>query len=328
MDLLSSRQVDAGGGIVAVPAAELAEAWQRLQPRYPDIFATPAAVPDLWDRVEARACEEAGNWTGAVLHFDRLLASGPDADLFVHRGSAHAELTRWDRAAADYARASQLRSSDRELAAARPALPGGRRLGRLPQGVAELLDARADEGCGGGQLPGLVVRLRPGCGRRPGRPPVRLAEQAARSQADSYAFLNTLGSILYRAGRFEEANRTLHDAVKRQGSGGTGWDCLLMAMTQQRLGHPEEARKWLEKAVTWMEHESAEMSWENRLELQRCGERRSNCLGARRRMSNLHYRCTTAPGRSRRPILPAAGIATFRRWSRSRTSPDNFSPSE
>jgi Flp pilus assembly protein TadD len=74
-------------------------------------------------------------------------------------------------------------------------------------------------------------------------PVVHLAELAAASRP-SNTRLNTLGATLYRAGRFEEADRQLSRAVDVHG-GGTALDALFLAMVQHQLGHGEEARRWL-----------------------------------------------------------------------------------
>jgi len=60
--------------------------------------------------------------------------------------------------------------------------------------------------------------------------------------------LNTLGAILYRAGRVEEAIEQLERAVAAHGAGGTYYDALFLAMANHRIGHAEEARSWLRRA--------------------------------------------------------------------------------
>jgi Flp pilus assembly protein TadD len=57
--------------------------------------------------------------------------------------------------------------------------------------------------------------------------------------------LNTLGAILYRAGRFEAAVQKLNRAVEVHGANGTEYDALFLAMAHHQLGHAEEARRWL-----------------------------------------------------------------------------------
>ena len=83
--------------------------------------------------------------------------------------------------------------------------------------------------------------------------------------------LNTLGASTYRAGHFEEAIGHLNDAMKvlhqplgqrtgvdasARGGGpstpiasGEAMDWLILAMAHHRLGHAEEARRWLDKAT-------------------------------------------------------------------------------
>jgi tetratricopeptide (TPR) repeat protein len=79
--------------------------------------------------------------------------------------------------------------------------------------------------------------------------PLRLAEQAVASDPRNADCMNTLGTVLYRAGRFEAAVQRLNQSIALQGQGGTVWDWLFLAMAHHRLGHPEEARRWFEKAV-------------------------------------------------------------------------------
>jgi hypothetical protein len=73
---------------------------------------------------------------------------------------------------------------------------------------------------------------------------VKLAELAAASKPAS-SRLNTLGAILYRAGRFDEAVQQLGRAVDLRGADDSPYDALFLAMAHQQLGHGEEARRWL-----------------------------------------------------------------------------------
>jgi tetratricopeptide (TPR) repeat protein len=77
-------------------------------------------------------------------------------------------------------------------------------------------------------------------------PPVRLAELAAARSAQNR--LNTLGAVLYRAGRVDEAIEQLGRSVAAHGAGGRHYDALFLAMAHHRLGHAEEARNWLRRA--------------------------------------------------------------------------------
>jgi tetratricopeptide (TPR) repeat protein len=106
---------------------------------------------------------------------------------------------------------------------------------------------------------------------------VKLAERAVADDPNDYACLNTLGAILYRAGAVEAAIDKLNEAMKTQGEGGTYGDWLFLAMAHHRLDHPEEAARWLEKTVNWVEEnkgqnakaetEPSTLAWDDRLEL-------------------------------------------------------------
>ncbi|MHB9077773.1 MAG: tetratricopeptide repeat protein [Pirellulaceae bacterium] len=92
--------------------------------------------------------------------------------------------------------------------------------------------------------------------------------------------MNTLGAVLYRAGRFDEALVHLSeaDALAQNPSKAHGMSpahtWFFLAMTRQRLGHAEEAKQWLDKAVAWTDkifaeadQGTADLSWDGRLTL-------------------------------------------------------------
>jgi tetratricopeptide (TPR) repeat protein len=78
---------------------------------------------------------------------------------------------------------------------------------------------------------------------------VRLAELAVSGapEIDKPAILNTLGAALYRAGRFAEAVRRLEEAVQKRNGVSIEADWVFLAMAHQRLGHHDEARRWLDR---------------------------------------------------------------------------------
>ena len=108
-----------------------------------------------------------------------------------------------------------------------------------------------------------VCALAPGAVPDPLRP-VLLARKSV-ADARSYAALNTLGILLYRAGRYEEAVRTLQEAVRLGSEGGSAFDFFFLGMAHQRLGHVQEARQWLERAVRWTTSNPS-ASWSDELE--------------------------------------------------------------
>ncbi len=109
---------------------------------------------------------------------------------------------------------------------------------------------------------------------------VALAEKSAKSDPQSASFLNTLGAVLYRAGRFDESLQRLTDADRfakqpsRSDMSLPAYTWFFLAMAHHRLGHSEEAKQWLDKAEAWTEKAIAEadqgiefMHWNRRLTL-------------------------------------------------------------
>jgi hypothetical protein len=114
---------------------------------------------------------------------------------------------------------------------------------------------------------------------------VILAETAVKSDAEELADLRALPfkpparelpdtpgvliATLYRAGRHQEAVQVLG---KKLEPWGTARDWYFLAMAHHRLGHADEAKRWLTEATRW--HDQALQSelketdrWEQRLEL-------------------------------------------------------------
>jgi tetratricopeptide (TPR) repeat protein len=109
---------------------------------------------------------------------------------------------------------------------------------------------------------------------------VALAEKAAKSDPKSHSYLNTLGAVLYRAGRLDEAVARLSeaDAVVNEPSGpiksSPAYTWFFLAMAHHRLGHSEKAKKWLDKAAAWTDKaireadkNTEDLPWNRRLTL-------------------------------------------------------------
>jgi tetratricopeptide (TPR) repeat protein len=80
---------------------------------------------------------------------------------------------------------------------------------------------------------------------------VRLAEGALKGYpGPRHEVLNTLGGALYRAGRLEEAIRRLRDGIRfthGTSTTSTPQDWAFLAMAHFRLGHRDEARRWIDR---------------------------------------------------------------------------------
>jgi tetratricopeptide (TPR) repeat protein len=83
--------------------------------------------------------------------------------------------------------------------------------------------------------------------------PVRLAEAAIRNATEAgldfkaSGFQATLGAVLYRAGRYDEAIRRLEEQRQAQGNVGLPATWAFLAMAHHRLGDREEALRWLDQ---------------------------------------------------------------------------------
>jgi tetratricopeptide (TPR) repeat protein len=121
---------------------------------------------------------------------------------------------------------------------------------------------------------------------------IALAEKASQSDPKSFQFLNPLGAVLYRSGRFEDAAKKLKEAeTLGQGSGGSpksspAYAWFFLAMAQERLQHREDARAAFDKAVAetdkgLREHKEgiADVPWNRRLTLKLLRDEAQTLLG-------------------------------------------------
>jgi WD40 repeat protein/tetratricopeptide (TPR) repeat protein len=95
-------------------------------------------------------------------------------------------------------------------------------------------------------------------------PAVKLAELAVKGFPDreKTVALNTLGAALYRAGRFAEAIRRLDEAIKARNGAEEPTDWPFLAMAHQRLGHRNEARRWLDRLRRHQPSEAPNRFWD------------------------------------------------------------------
>jgi tetratricopeptide (TPR) repeat protein len=88
---------------------------------------------------------------------------------------------------------------------------------------------------------------------------------------------NTLGVALYRAGDWKAAIEALNKSMELR-NGGDSSDWFFLALAHWQLGKQEEARKWYEKAVEWMEKNQPEDQ-----ELRRFRNEAEDALGMKRK---------------------------------------------
>jgi tetratricopeptide (TPR) repeat protein/tRNA A-37 threonylcarbamoyl transferase component Bud32 len=84
--------------------------------------------------------------------------------------------------------------------------------------------------------------------------PGRFAATELHANAKQFWSLTEQGALAYRAGRFEESVPLFEQSLAANSQPGTAivnW--LWLALANQRLGKTDEARRWLNKAQTWLD---------------------------------------------------------------------------
>jgi WD40 repeat protein/tetratricopeptide (TPR) repeat protein len=211
-----------------------------LDPKYRNAWA---------HRGEARS--RLGRWADAVADYtEALKLQDSGAATWRLRGAARAELGEWDQAVADFKEAvERAPTGTRELSSLAVA-----HLGRGDLAAYRRACVSMSERLGPTDRPGnwnslsWVCSLAAGDTVEPDRL-VRLMDRAVKAEPNTYAFLNTRGAVLYRAGRFQDAIDQLQEAVKLQGAGGAFEDWVFLALARSRLGQAGQAREALKRAL-------------------------------------------------------------------------------
>jgi WD40 repeat protein len=81
------------------------------------------------------------------------------------------------------------------------------------------------------------------------RDALRWARNAVRLAPESPVCWNTLGAVHYRLGQYQEAIAALQKSIQLNADVPTAEDALFLAMSHQRLGRPDQARAWFDRAL-------------------------------------------------------------------------------
>jgi WD40 repeat protein/tetratricopeptide (TPR) repeat protein len=239
---------------------------------------------DCWYRHRIGSCLAASQWRPALWYLERVLARAPkdwrlyadralvwgklgkeperaaDLDRAIELGADGVFLARladecagrgeWDRAARAAVRASECGPAPhwawRNLALG--CLHSGDRAAYCKVCAAALGEVSPPPNLHMANLVAWVCALGPE-GVADYRRPLALAELAvSHSRPDEkHGALNTLGALLYRAGRWREAVERLREAI--QGGQGGAADWVFLAMAHHRLGEATEARQFLARVT-------------------------------------------------------------------------------
>jgi len=218
--------------------AEAEEAYRAALKLLPD---EPVAQGDL-----GKFLVDQARYQEAEAELNKAIQLQPEHGWFwVLRGWNYADRGQWDKASADFVKATECKEPHEEA--------------WYSQAMLHLRDGDLDgyrKICSDmlqrfGEGATWTCTLSPNSGADPDRI-VSLAEKLLAKSSRDHWHVNQLGAALYRAGRFEEAVKRLTEAAElsyhpyRTNIQHT-W--FFLAMAHHRLGHTDEARRWLDKGM-------------------------------------------------------------------------------
>jgi tetratricopeptide (TPR) repeat protein len=267
--LVSAHQIDEFGGFVPATSAALRESWNSLRLKYPSSFTSSNAELAVWHRKEVMRSQQAADWRSAIRHSDQLIALRPqDPPLWAGRARAYAELDLWQDSLSDFRMAIDSGSDDEQIWCdyALATLASGDRAGYADI-CQRLLDQFADP------IPAAAAaRVMRACIVVPAAADlaalVKLADSTAKDP-DNMFVLAATGAALFRAGRPDEAIGQISQAIEQsRGENVENW--LFLAMAHHHAGQSQEAQRWFDRAVNWLDEPSGNLPssatpWQDRL---------------------------------------------------------------
>jgi tetratricopeptide (TPR) repeat protein/serine/threonine protein kinase len=208
----------------------------------------------------------------AIADYSKVIDLAPkNPEVWNNRGTAYAELGQWQNAASDLAKATELQKNNLSAWYGRAVLSA--KLGdnkAYRQMCGAMLDSFRGAPPEDVRLVGWACAMGPENGVDSDRL-VELAEKLASQNPKSRSDQTIFGAALYRAGRFEDAERRLNQAVALPADPfqPTEYTWFFLAMAHQRLGHAKEAREWLEKTQKQTEKaKDVDVPWNRHLTLE------------------------------------------------------------
>ena len=124
-------------------------------------------------------------------------------------------------------------------------------LSRLKQFLQEKVQSRPEDMEALNELAWFLVTC-PAVEERDPHQAVALAQKAVQLAPRDAPLWNTLGIAQYYAGNWPAAQEALTKSMELH-QGGDSFDWFFLAMAFWQMGKPEEARRWYDRAVAWME---------------------------------------------------------------------------
>jgi WD40 repeat protein/serine/threonine protein kinase/Flp pilus assembly protein TadD len=245
-----------------------------------------------WHQLQAEAAERDGAWFGMVHHSSRLASLQPD-DWRPHMwlGRALTELGQWTAAEVAYDAAITVPDCqlipfyERALLYLRAGDGAAYRL--LCKRMWEVQAARQDSTNRNNLV--WVCAITPDPPIAPDQMVSYLERTLPETTGESRRIvLSTLGTALYRAGRFPEALVRLEESLNLATKGGIVEDWVFLALVHHRLDHVDQAREFLARANKEMEHiratqersaASTRLAWGQRFEAELLYKEAKTVLG-------------------------------------------------
>jgi tetratricopeptide (TPR) repeat protein/serine/threonine protein kinase len=192
----------------------------------------------------------------AVADFNKVIELDPKSPAaWNNRGSVYLELHQYDKAVADYSKAIEL---DPKIAQ----VWGGRaaayyKLHQYDKAVADYskaIELGPENVAAHDNLVMLLAMCPDAKVRDPGRA-LQVARQGVARAPGNASLWRALGWALYRTGAWKDSIEAFRKSMALQKSPkmGYSWQWFGLAVAHWQLGNKEEARKWHDQAVQWME---------------------------------------------------------------------------
>ena len=261
-EVLSGREMDSVGSLSPMDGPKKMTKWSELRSRRPEWFKASQKQINVWHHSEAVQSLSARRYAEGLAHLQELASSLP----YFHDGlrrkriDAAIQLAKWDIARSDLATLRNKIDTPRA---------------RYELALLSLLAHQTDEYarlCTDG--------MKPSSGESNRNTPqsrfwdlwscvlalnalsdysqaVQFSRQLVELEPTNPQFVQCLGGLLLRAGLYEEALTFLDKSIQLAASQTTSvsYSNYLLAITHQKFDHPDEAKRWLEKANTVADEE-------------------------------------------------------------------------
>jgi tetratricopeptide (TPR) repeat protein len=232
-----------------------------LEKAFPDFDQAIHYNPEYSEALDHRGSifHARGDLQRAIADYDQAIRFGPAYDTHALRAIAYLETGNHEQAKADLAKAIERSPQSARLwgSCARIRLEAGW-LDEYRRDCAEMIErfGRTDKAGEANSVAWACVLAPDALPQWPKA--IALAEKAVGDDPRSADYAQTLGAVLYRAGRLPDAIQRLTEADRlvtdpsdpnSRPSPAPTW--FFLAMAHHRLGHEDEARKWFDKAAAW-----------------------------------------------------------------------------